>query len=102
MFGGDVHITEVVGFEWDSGNVTKSEEKHGVHFLESEQVFFNQPLLVSVDNEHSNNESRFFALGKTDKARYLFVVFTIRKKLIWVISARDMSKKERRIYEKEK
>ena len=101
MSGGSVNITGVIGFEWDEGNLDKSEQKHDVTYLESEQVFFNEPLLVYSDERHSNREERYFVLGQTDKGRRLFVVFTIRKKLIRVISARDMSRKEKNIYEEE-
>ncbi len=58
--------------------------------------------LLQEDTKHSQLENRFYALGITDFNRCLFIVFTIRNKLIRVISARDMSKKERSIYEKER
>lgn len=86
------------GFEWDDGNIEKSWSKHGVSPSECEQVFFNQPLVVVDDEKHSKHQKRWYALGRTESDRYLFVVFTLRRKLIRVISARDMSKKERRIY----
>jgi uncharacterized DUF497 family protein len=66
---------------------------------ECEQVFFNRPLLVAPDVEHSGREPRYAALGQTNAARLLAVVFTIRATLVRVISARDMSRRERRIYE---
>ena len=66
--------------------------------LESEQIFFNRPLIVSEDIKHSQKESRFFALGHTDEKRKLFIVFTVRNKLIRVISARDMSRKEKKVF----
>jgi uncharacterized DUF497 family protein len=53
------------------------------------------------DTKHSENENRLYLLGRTDQDRLLFVVFTIRKNLIRVISARDMNKKEREIYNEE-
>ncbi len=87
------------GFDWDEGNRDKNKEKHGVTTEECEQVFFNQPLFVSVDYKHSEEEPRFFVLGHTDLGRRLFIVFTVRNNKIRVISARDMSKKERKIYE---
>ena len=88
------------GFEWDVGNERKSVTKHSVTNLESEEIFFNKPLVVSVDSKHSIYESRHYALGQTHQGRLLFVSFTIRKKkFVRVISARDMSKKERRQYE---
>ena len=87
------------GFSWDKHNLLKNWEKHGVSPAECEQFFFNQPLVTGDDPEHSKHEQRFYALGRTDAGRQLFVVFTIRKKLIRVISARDMSRKERGDYE---
>jgi uncharacterized DUF497 family protein len=59
--------------------------------------FFNDPLLLFADDDNALVENRFFILGKTDIERKLFIVFTMRKNLIRII---DMSKKERKIYEK--
>ncbi|MGB5537189.1 MAG: BrnT family toxin, partial [Thiogranum sp.] len=69
---------------------------------EAEQVFFNEPLLVLEDSKHSNLEPRFHALGKSDDKRQLHITFTLRQagEKIRIISARDMHKKERAIYEK--
>jgi len=86
------------GFEWDDGNFLKNWLHHKVTQGECEQVFFNEPLIVFDDIKHSQKEQRWFLLGKTDADRFLFIVFTVRKNLISVISARDMNKKERRIY----
>ena len=86
------------GFEWDEGNSLKNQVKHKVSKVECEQVFFNEPLIVHDDLKHSQNEKRWFLLGNTDLQRLLFIVFTIRNNLIRVISARDMNKKERKIY----
>jgi len=85
-------------FEWDDGNIDKNWIKHGVSPAECEQMFFNQPLVVADDDIHSGQEDRFYALGRTDANRLLFAVFTIRKNMIRVISARDMSAKERKVY----
>ena len=93
--------TRITGFDWDEGNARKSVEKHGVSQFEAEQMFFNQPLIVLADKEHSHTEARFHALGNTDAARLLHVTFTLRSNdtLIRVISARDMHRKERIFYE---
>lgn len=68
---------------------------------EAEQIFFNEPLLLLADIKHSQGESRFHALGRTDEGRTLHIAFTLRHsgERIRVISARDMHKKERTIYE---
>jgi uncharacterized DUF497 family protein len=91
----------IVGFEWDDGNARKSSEKHRVTQAESEQVFFNDPLLVVTDEKHSELEARLHALGRTDANRLLHVTFTLRQDgtLIRVISARDMHRKERARYD---
>lgn len=90
----------IVGFEWDAGNARKSVDKHGVSQAESEQVFFNEPLLMLEDARHSLVEPRFHALGQTNDGRRLHVTFTLRRNdtLIRVISARDMHRKERTVY----
>jgi len=93
------HLARATGFEWDAGNAEKNWLRHQVTAAECEQVFFNQPLIVAEDDAHSGEEQRFFALGRTDSDRRLFVVFTMRGDLIRVISARDMSRKERRSYQ---
>jgi hypothetical protein len=89
------------GFQWDAGNSEKNLNKHKVTSSECEQVFFNQPIIVQDDTKHSKDEKRWYLLGRTDQDRLLFVVFTIRKNLIRIISARDMNKKEREIYNEE-
>ncbi|MCB1615500.1 MAG: BrnT family toxin [Pseudomonadales bacterium] len=96
-----IDLNEISGFDWDEGNARKSESKHEVSRSEAEQVFFNQPLLMLRDTKHSDTESRFHALGKTDSQRKLHVSFTLGNNdtLIRVISARDMHKKERSLYE---
>ncbi len=92
---------QIAGFVWDAGNERKSPEIHAVKRFETEQVFFNQPLLVLADQKHSQTEARYHALGKSDDARLLHITFTLRSDdtLIRVISARDMHRKERNIYE---
>ena len=92
-------IDDIVGFEWDEGNIYKNEKKHGLKWQLIEEVFFNEPLLVFEDTKHSECECRCFALGFTDDKVHLFVVFTKREQKIRVISARKMNKKERETYE---
>jgi uncharacterized DUF497 family protein len=95
-----VDLSKVVRFEWDEGNARKNEQ-HGVSMAEAEQVFFNSPLLVLPDIKHSDTEPRFHSLGKTNEDRRLHITFTLRGvgDAIRVISARDMHRKERVIYE---
>lgn len=95
-----IDLLNITGFDWDNGNARKN-TKHGVSMAEAEQVFFNAPLLLLEDVKHSQDEIRVHALGKTDAGRLLHVTFTLRQKnmLIRVISARNMHRKERVIYE---
>ena len=94
-------LSRAIGFDWGEWNVPKIckiWEKHAVSQAECEQVFFNEPLVVGEDVEHSRSESRYYGLGTTDKERELFLVCTLREDRIRVITARDMSRKERRVY----
>ena len=93
----------IEGFDWDEGNARKSVEKHYVSQGGAEQIFFNDPLLIVEDVGHSVRERRLHALGRTDAGRLLHVTFTLRSegRLIRVISARTMHRKERVRYEQE-
>jgi len=93
-------INDIIGFDWDEGNLNKNWIKHQVSNAECEEIFFNMPLLVADDRKHSQNEERYYALGRTNKGRELFIAFTLRNEKIRVISARDMSKNEREYYAK--
>jgi uncharacterized protein len=95
-----IDLSNITGFNWDNGNERKN-EKHGVTMAEAEQVFFNAPLLLLEDSGHSHEELRLHALGQTDEGRPLHITFTLRQlgQLIRVISARDMHRKERAIYD---
>lgn len=91
-------LARCTGFEWDKGNAPKVAERHGVQPAECEEVFFQEPMLVSFDATHSSEERRWQALGKTSADRTIFLVFTVRETLIRVIAARDMHRKERKLY----
>ena len=92
-------LDECTGFEWDDGNSEKNRVTHGVACGEAEEVFFNVPLILDPDRKHSGVEDRYYGLGVTNVGRTLLFVFTIRGELVRVISARDMSRRERRVYE---
>jgi uncharacterized protein len=98
-----IDFDRIEGFDWDSGNLFKSTDKHGVAPAEAEQVFFNEPLLVVGDENHSGTEARFHALGSTNERRLLHITFTLRDdgRKIRVISARNMHRKEKIVYEKQ-
>lgn len=94
-----IRLPVPLSFDWDTGNIEKSWGKHKVYHKEAEEVFFNKPLKVFKDMKHSVDEMRFVAYGIDSSNRKLTLVFTIRKQKIRIISARDQSKKERRVYE---
>lgn len=98
-----IDLSRIEGFDWDEGNRRKSAEKHVVGQGEAEQIFFNDPLLLVEDVQHSGYEPRLHALGRTDDGRLLHVTFTLRDggRLIRVISARPMHRKERLRYEQD-
>ena len=89
---------EVTGFQWDEGNSAKNWRRHQVTQAEAEQILLNRPILVTPDPRHSTREARYFAFGRTDGGRELTVVFRLRRSLLRVISARPMSRRERRLY----
>ena len=91
-----IELNDIEGFEWDEGNKQKSFKKHNVSITEAEEVFNSQPLIVL--RTAYLNEERFQMFGES-KERLITIIFTIRKNKIRIISARDMSKKERNFYE---
>lgn len=92
-----IKITE---FEWDKGNLDKNWEKHRVSDEECEEVFFDPNKKILKDPIHSTGKERYILLGQTKSARLLFVAFTLRGNKIRIISARDLNKKEKHLYEK--
>jgi uncharacterized DUF497 family protein len=87
-------------FEWDSANVSKSKQKHGVDTEEVESVFdlkLAAPLGRQVAPETS--EERLCVVGPSSEGRLVSVVFTLRNGRVRPISSRLASRKERKLYE---
>ncbi len=93
-------IDDVTEFEWDKGNKDKNWIKHKVRQEEAEQAFFDKNKVISDNLSRSQKEKRYILLGKTKEERLLYIVCTVRKQKIRVISARDINKKEVKLYEK--
>jgi uncharacterized protein len=89
-----------IGFDWDQADAQKNWERHAVTPEEAEEVFFQEPLVVRSGVRHGKAEKRYYALGQTTAGRLLFIAFTIRRKLLRVISSRDMNRKEAEVYRK--
>jgi uncharacterized DUF497 family protein len=95
-----IELPNPLSFQWDKGNIDKNLKKHGVTTLEAEELFFCKPLKLRNDIFASTEEERFIALGRTKTGRKLFAAFTVRRRSVRVISVRDMTDKERRLYER--
>jgi uncharacterized DUF497 family protein len=82
--------------------VEKIERKHGVRTDEVTQLFQNRPRIQFAERGDCKGEDLYRALGQTDAGRHL-AVFFIRKRgsSALVISARAMSPRERRSYERQ-
>ena len=91
-------LPEPIRFEWDAGNSLKNQALHGVSNQEAEEAYFGSDAFILDDPEHSTVEKRYVLLGETRAGRRLTAVFTLRHDRVRVISARDMSRKERRGY----
>lgn len=93
-------LKKPIVFQWDKGNKDKNLVKHGVADKECEEAFFDTRKRIYKDELHSAKEERFILLGQTKEGRLLYAVFTVRNKKVRVISARDINRKEKQLYEK--
>lgn len=93
-------IVETYSFQWDAGNSEKNLKKHGISDEECEEAFFDSYKKILRDIVHSGKEGRYIILGKTKRDTILFVVFTLRRHVIRIISARPLNRKEYHLYEK--
>lgn len=86
-------------FEWDEQKASANLTKHGVSFYEAKSVF-DDPLFVEFfDPEHSLDESRFLIVGESSEKRLLIVSYVGRSDNIRLISARELTPRERIEYE---
>ena len=95
----DALLVGIQGFDWDAGNANKNVLGHDVSQVKAEEIFFYTPVLLVDDAKHSVGEQRFIIYGSTKDARRLTAAFTLRDSRVRIISVRDMSRKERRVYE---
>lgn len=92
-------LRDYTSFEWDRGNADKSYKKHGVSPSEAEESFLDEKALILKDIKHSKKEKRYILIGKTLEEKILFIVFTLRRKKIRIISVRKANRKEINKYE---
>jgi len=96
-----VDLPQPVEFEWDEANKNKIWLKHKVTVQECEEAFATEYLFRQPDELHSGREDRHILISRTKQDKPLFIVYTLRKHKVRVISARGMHKKEITFYEKE-
>ncbi len=88
-------------FEWDPQKAARNWQKHKVHFSEAATVFADPLSVTVVDPDHSVEEDRFIIIGQSYHGRLLIVSFTERGERIRIISARKLTRAERKAYEEE-
>ena len=96
-----IRLPKPIAFEWDDGNRDKNWIKHGISNTDAEACFFDRHKRLAKDKKHtSRREARYILLGQTQQGHVLFIAFTIREQKVRIISARDATLKEWKLYEK--
>ena len=88
-----------VTFEWDPKKAAKNLAKHGVNFEEALTVFSDPLGRIVDDPRHSRGEERLVLIGQSRTQTLLAVMFSDRKHRVRIISARPVTRAERRTYE---
>ena len=88
-------------FEWDPRKAAQNLRKHGVSFHEAATVFGDLLSTTVADPDHSVNEERYITVGMSDRRRLVIVGHTARGERIRIISARELTRTEREVYEEE-
>jgi uncharacterized DUF497 family protein len=88
-------------YEWDEDKARTNLRKHQVGFQEGATVF-NDPLIATrLDPDHSYDELRHIAIGRSVRGRILVVVFTERGDKLRLISCRKATPREQKVYEED-
>ena len=88
-------------FEWDGRKAKFNLRKHGISFEEASSVFSDVLANVYEDPDHSFHEKRFLMIGTSVRGRLLTVAFADRGRRIRIISARRVTRQEKKFYEEE-
>nr|VFJ89282.1 MAG: hypothetical protein BECKLFY1418A_GA0070994_100711 [Candidatus Kentron sp. LFY]VFJ94429.1 MAG: hypothetical protein BECKLFY1418B_GA0070995_10587 [Candidatus Kentron sp. LFY] len=86
-------------FEWDERKAHINEAKHGISFYEATEVFGDSYSSCVPDPDHSHDEERYLLFGISERRKYLVVSFTQNSNKLRIISARHMTRQERKAYE---
>lgn len=73
-------------FEWDEKKDEINKARHGVSFMEAQSAFMDPSRLILADEKHSQEEARWFCIGRVPKG-ILTVRFTLREEKIRIIGA---------------
>jgi hypothetical protein len=86
-------------FEWDLGKAAENLRKHGVSFAEAATVFGDFLGTTTPDPDHSGDEHRYITIGISNRGRLPMVAHAERRERIRIVSARKLTRNERRVYE---
>ena len=86
-------------FEWDPGKAQRNLARHGVSFDEAATVFGDSLAVTIHDPDHSQEEERFLTTGLSNRHRLIIVAHTEREDRVRIITARDVTPRERSQYE---
>lgn len=92
---------ETINFEWDENKNEINKKKHGLSFETAQEVFYDDFAVVFDDPDHSIGEERFLIIGMTESSGICIVSHCYRDSdsVIRIISAREATKKEKKIYQ---
>jgi len=90
-----------VNFEWDPRKAEINLRKHGVSFTEAGTVFGDELAITIPDPDYSKSEDRYITIGWSGRGKLLMVSHTDRGEYIRIISARELTPRERKAYEEE-
>ena len=86
-------------FKWDENKAKANLSKHRVSFGEAKTVFDDLFYIDFYDPDYSDGEDRYIIIGESQQHRLLIVSYTEREDKIRLISAREVTKREREYYE---
>lgn len=88
-----------IKFEWDPNKATRNIRKHKVSFEEAATVFRDTLSITALDPDHSVDEDRYITIGLSSRMRVLMIAHTDQGNHIRIISARALTRRERKQYE---
>jgi uncharacterized DUF497 family protein len=88
-----------IDFEWDPNKAAQNLRKHNVTFEEAATVFRDDLSITIPDPDHTMEEERFITVGLSSQNRLMMIAHVERGDCIWIISARELTPRERRQYE---